>query len=453
MTNTARHNSQLRPLSLFRTAFTTLVRRLKVLVSRSPLTKRGILLSLLACYLLLGPVASNSDIVSASLAYGLLTTIASVFILVTIGAFSLRSLALCSITPSSERSISGTETRIIFTVHPLRVPPGTWLEISLLFAHGDPPSRALRISGSSSRERKIHLDLTFPHRGAWDITAIKYSLGDITGCARYSWKAPYSDVINIYPPTVVDTSLPLLSSTQRPGDTVTDTLNRQGDPFDIKPYHPSDGIKRIVWKAFAKSGELLSRHPEASINPEGFVTIMTLARPQDDDICSKVIAYTRALEELKLDLLISCEGLHGRQLVRSSQGCEELLIDSVWDACRSTRESLEQDVNAILDWCSRPSNLITVQKMILFVSGARIANPIDAARITALATWLASRGVEPVFCVSRPALRLESERKGRLQKATSLFVTRSDSQADLPSTTDYRAFLTFCLSRDWEVFV
>lgn len=453
MTNKAQHNSQLTRLGLVGSVASTSARRLKALVSRSPLTMRGILLSLLACYLLFGPVAAKSDIVSASLAYGLLATIFSVFILVTLGAFTLRSRPLCSITAPSEPAISGAETRIIFTVRPLRTPPGTWLEISLQFAHGKPPARALRISGASSRERKLHLDLTFPHRGAWDITAIQCSLRDITGLTRYSWQIPYSDVINVYPPTVSDTSLPLLSSTQRPGDTATDTLNRQGDPFDLKPYHPSDGIKKIVWKAFAKSGELLSRHPEASMTPEGFVTIITLARSEDDDICSKVIAYTRALEELKLDLLISCEGLHGRQLVRSSQGCEELLIDSVWDAAQSTRETLEQDVHALLDWCAQSAGHIAVRKMLLFVSGARIANPIEAARITELATWLSSRGVEPVFCVSRPTLRQESARPGQLHKVASLLITQPDTQSALPSATDYRAFLTACLSRDWEVFV
>jgi hypothetical protein len=189
------------------------------------------------------------------------------------------------------------------------------------------------------------------------------------------------------------------------------------------------------------------------MTPEGFVTIVTLARPEDDDICSKVVAYTRALEELKLDLLISCEGLHGRQLVRSSQACEELLIDSVWDAAQSTRETLEQDVNALLDWCAESSGHITVRKIILFVSGARIADSTEAERVTALATWLSTRGVEPVFCVSRPALQQETPRVVGLRRASALFVTSSDSQSDLPYATDYRAFLTNCLSRNWEVFV
>jgi hypothetical protein len=429
------------------------MRRVKARIARSPLTVRGLLLLCLAGYLVIGPVASKSDIVSASLAYGLMAMIASIFTLVTIGALLLRSRQLCSITGPAERATSGDETRIIFTVRPLRVPPGTWLEISLQFAHGQPPARALRISGASAHERKLHLDIPFPHRGAWDITALCCTLRDITGFVRYSWNIPYSDVINVYPPTVMDTSLPILSSTQRPGDTVTDTLNRQGDPFDIKPYHPSDGIKKIVWKAFAKSGELLSRHPEASMTPEGFVTIITLARPEDDDICSKIVAYTRALEELKLDLLISCEGLHGRELARSSQACEELLIDSVWNAAQSNRETLEQDVNALLDWCAQSSGHIAVRKILLFVSGARIANTVEAARITALANWLSTRGVEPVFCVSRPALRQEVEHHGHIQKAASVFVAPKSSHSDLPSATDYRAFLTNCLSRGWEVFV
>jgi len=234
---------------------------------------------------------------------------------------------------------------------------------------------------------------------------------------------------------------------------VTDTLNRQGDPFDIKPYHPSDGIKKIVWKAFAKSGELLSRHPEASMTPEGFVTIVTLARPQDDDVCSKVIAYTRALEELKLDLLITCEGAQGRPLARSSSECEELLIDSVWDARLSTSETLERDTNALLDWCAQSSSQIAVRKLLLFVSGARVADAAEAARVTALATWLSAQGIEPIFCVSEPAIYHDATRAGRLHTARSLFVAPERNTTTLSDIRDYQAFLTSCLSRNWEVFV
>lgn len=431
----------------------SLPRRARALFSRSPLTGRSAALLGLAGYLLSGPVATRSDIVSASLAYGLIATIASVFILVTIGALSLRARPVCSLTGPSERATSGIETRMILTIRPLRVPPGTWLEIAPIFAHEQPAARALRISGASTRERKLHLDFTFSHRGAWDITSLRCSLRDITGFVRYEWSIPYSDVITVCPPFISDTTLPLLSSTQRPGDAVTDTLNRQGDPFDIKPYHPSDGIKKIVWKAFAKSGELLSRHPEASMTPEGFVTIVTLARPQDDHICSKVIAYTRALEELKLDLLITCEGARGRPLARSSSECEELLIDSVWDAAISTSETLERDTNALLDWCAQSSGQIVVRKLLLFVSGERVADPDEAARVTALATWLSTQGIEPVFCVSEPGTYHDTTRAGRLHAARSLFVAPEHDATALTGIRDYRAFLTSCLSRNWEVFV
>lgn len=433
--------------------FTSLIGWVRAILLRSPLTVRSLVLLSLAGYLVWGPVASRSDIVSAALAYGLIAVISSVFLFVTIGAYLLRTRPLCSIQGPSERATSGHETRIIFTFRPLRVPPGMWLEISPQFAHEQPSARALRISGASNQERKLHLDFIFSHRGAWDITELRCSLRDITGFVRYSWSIPYSDVITVYPPIVSDTTLPLLSSTQRPGDAVTDTLNRQGDPFDIKPYHPSDGIKKIVWKAFAKSGELLSRHPEASMTPEGFVTIITLARPQDDDICAKVVAYARALEELKLDLLITCEGAHARSLARSAHECEELLVDSVWDAALSSSTTLESDANALLDWCAQASGNITVRKMLLFVSGARIADTNEATRITALATWLSTQGIEPVFCVSEPATRLNVTHTGYIQRATSLLIAPPEIPSSLTDAHDYRAFLTNCLARNWEVFV
>ncbi len=427
--------------------------RVSSIVRRAPLTLRSTVLLGLAMYLLSGPVANRSDIVSASLAYGLLATIASLFTLVTIGAYLLRSRPLCSITAPSERAVSGITTRLIFTVHPIRVLPGTWLEISPEFAHEQPAARALRISGASTHERKLHLDYIFPHRGAWDISALNCSLRDITGFARYSWSIPCTDVVTIYPPSVSDTTLPLLSSTQRPGDSVTDNLHRQGDPFDIKPYHPSDGIKKIVWKAFAKSGELLSRHPEASMTPEGFVTILTLARPEDDDICSKVVAYTRALEELKLDLLITCEGANGRPLARGSHECEELLIDSVWDSTRLTSTHLEQEANALLDWCTQGPGHITVRKMLIFVSGTRVADSHEATRITALATWLSAQGIEPVFCVAEPTQLQSASPTATMQRFTSLIVAPRETTANLIDARDYRAFLTKCLSNNWEVFV
>ena len=419
----------------------------------APLTIQSTTLLLLALYLLAGPVKGSSDIVSAALALGLLAVVALVTTLVLLQGLHFRSRSLLEITTPASASFSNEGVRLILTVSPARILPGFYLECSLDFAQEGTSPTALRISGASRFERKHHLDILFPHRGSWEIRGLRCHLRDSSGLAQFSWTIPQQNAIVIAPPRVRDSHLPLLSSTQRPGDLVTDAFNRQGDPFDIKPYHPSDGVKKIVWKAFAKSGELLSRHPEASMTPEGFVTIVVLARPEDDDLCGKVTAYVRALKELQLDVVVGCEGAGSRDVATDASSCQELLIDSVWDAEHSTATSIIADTQSILDYCTQSRLKITVRKMIIFVSGARVADTEQAKRIEALAQWLETCGIEPVFCLSEPGSLATEQSTGLRERAFSLFVAPPIDTRHVTSATHYRAFLSQCLAKQWEVFV
>jgi hypothetical protein len=429
-------------------------RRIRSTLAWLPLTPQSTALLLLALYLIFGPVHASSDIVSASLAFGLLAVVTLVALFVLAQGVQLRSKPLLSVTPPGPGSHANEKVRIILTLAPVRLLPGTYLECSLDFAHPGITPHSLRISGASKLERKLPLDLSFPHRGSWEIRGLLCSLRDSAGLAQISWNIPLQNAILIDPPLVAETHLPLLSSTQRPGDLVTDTLNRFGDPFDIKPYHPTDGVKKIVWKAFAKSGELLSRHPEASMTPEGFVTIVVLARPEDDTLCGKATAYVRALKELKLDLLVGCEGSKNRELATDVSSCQELLVDSVWDAALSTPASLIEDTQAVLDYCSQSSLQISVRKMILFVAGSRVADPLQARSIEALAQWLTSRHIEPIFCLSEPE-NLSTENSLNLpQRVRTLFIANpTAAETRAVSAHSYRAFLSSCLSKQWEVFI
>jgi len=97
-------------------------------------------------------------------------------------------------------------------------------------------------------------------------------------------------------------SVPVLTSSYRAGDLISDANERRGDPFDLKPYHPSDGIKKILWKVYAKTGELISRHPEQSMTPEGQVFIFSVNNVEDDHVCGAALDYTKKLEDLSLDV-------------------------------------------------------------------------------------------------------------------------------------------------------
>jgi len=417
-----------------------------------PLTPQSSALLFVALYLLTGPVPHSSDIVSAALAFGLVAIVKLSILLVVGQGARLRTKSFISLSPPNAPVTPHELARVVLVLQPVRILPGTYLACSLEFDHEGSSPSVVKIFGSSSGERRVPLDLSLPHRGSWDVRGIRCVIRDIAGLAQFSWLIPVRSSILIAPPFISDTTLPLLSSTQRPGDLVTDMVHRHGDPFDIKPYHPSDGLKKIVWKAFAKSGELLSRHPEASMTPEGFVTIVVLARPQDDDLCGKAVAYVRSLKELKLDVVVGCEGSRGRALATDATQCEQLLIDSVWDAASTSQQSLIDATQQVLDYCRQQAQL-SVRKLVLFVAGARVTDTLEADAIRHLAAWLGHQGIEPIFCLAEPKRLLIQSHPSLVRKTLGLFVSPSESESEHLSADNYRAFLTSCLARQWEVFI
>ncbi len=421
--------------------------------SLGPLSVRCLLLVALGLYLLVSPVARHTDIVSAALAYGLLGTILTLAVTVAAQGLFLRRHLAVAVVPPSDEGISGEAVRVAITVPRLRLLPLLSLDLRLESSAADFPKAALRVTGFSSGDRSFTLDLTLPHRGAWPLTALRCEVKDAAGLACVSWLQPLASSIEVGPPEAGETRLPLISSTQRPGDLAVDVFNRQGDPFDIKAYHPSDGIKKIVWKAYAKSGELLSRHPEASMTPEGYVVMMVLARPEDDVVCSSALAYAQAVSELKLDVVAGCEGLGGRAPATSPALMRELLIDAVWDARRQAGEALQEDTVSLLDFCANQALRVQVKKLLIFCAGSRVAEPAESARILKLAGWLTLQGIEPAFCVTAPERLLSAAPRGAIGRIAPLVFEPDPAEPQGVSASQYRSFLAQCLSKQWEVFV
>jgi hypothetical protein len=213
-------------------------------------------------------------------------------------------------------------------------------------------------------------------------------------------------------------------------------------------------MKKIVWKAFAKSGELLARHPEPSMTPEGFVAICILARPEDDELCGKAISYIAALKELTLDLLVTCEGHKGRPLGHDIETSKTLLIDSVWDAAQSDNTSLETDFQALIDACSTSNSQVQLRKMVVFCAGSRLTDPAEASNVTRLAIWLDTHSIEPVFFLTQPQNLANHPSSSRLAtKAQAIFLEPASTIPPAHSASNYQNFLSTCLSKQWEVFL
>ena len=323
----------------------------------------------------------------------------------------------------------------------------------LVFERPGASAALVRVSGFADGDRRVHVDLTFPHRGEWDIRGIECTLRDVTGLTRFSWSIAQQTAVTIAPVPTHDSNLPVLSSTQRPGEMMVDIFNRQGEPFEIKSYHPSDGVKKIVWKAFAKRGELLSRHPEASMTPEGFVVIFTIAGKEGDRACAQVVAYAESLARLNLEIIASCEGANGRSAARSPEALRELLIDSVWDASPDKAGHLQQDAAELLDYCGRLTPSIKVSKLLLFISAERLALAGQAKQIEELAAWLSAQGITPVFCLTQPSAIVTLGASTKLDKLSRLLIAPAHDMSSDASVRSYQTFLASCLQRQWEVHV
>lgn len=415
-----------------------------------PLTTRSVVGLLLLLYLIVGPIRESTDIVSASLTYALLIIIALTSGAVAIQGAILKRYATLEVSPPTEPAISGEPTKLLLTISRARMLPFLFLDVTIEFENPGTTSATIRISGLRGETRSIPLESLFPHRGSWEIRGIRCSLRDVSGLAKSQWEILKPTAITVVPPTSHESTLPILSSTQRPGELVVDVFNKQGEPFEVKAYHPSDGMKKIVWKAFAKRGELLSRHPEASMNPEGFVVMLVIADREGDSACAHALAYARSLASLNLDIIAGCEGGATRTPAHSPESLLDLLIDSVWDAS-SSGSSLIAAATALIDHCGQLTPGITVNKLLIFTNAERISTPTQAKAIEALAQWLSEHGIAPVFCLTKAAGIARSETLSGLSRLACLVVTPEQPKTTEIDLAAYNSFLTACLNRQWEV--
>lgn len=434
---------------LLREVFHSLVER----PGLGPLTGRSVVTLLLLLYLLLGPVRENTDIISASLTYALLAVLLIATTMVVLHGVALKRYLAASIGAPEQPGVSGESVRVFISLRGAKILPLFSLDMRLMFEQPGASPALVRVSGFSESDRRAHVDLTFPHRGEWDIRGIECTLRDVTGLTRFSWTIPQQTAVTIAPVPTYDSNLPVLSSTQRPGEMMVDIFNRQGEPFDIKSYHPSDGVKKIVWKAFAKRGELLSRHPEASMTPEGFVVILTIAGKEGDKACAQVVAYSESLARLNLEIIASCEGANGRAPARSPEALRELLIDSVWDALPEQIGHLQRDAAALLDYCGQLTPSLRVSKLLLFVAAERLAIEGQAKQIEDLATWLSAQGISPVFCLSQPSGSIQLRSSPKFDTLAHLLVAPERNSNGESAARSYQSFLASCLHRQWEVHV
>lgn len=433
--------------------------------SSFPLTARAIIILIGTMYLFLGPIKLHDDIVSSVLASTALGLVLLGVVAVFVSGFLLRRTLKLEIIPPAtndpQRSrFLEAETPLLFVLktNAVRVIPFLALDVHIEF---DRPGELLpkfRLTGSKKKAHILTTETVFPHRGVWNAMRVRYVLGDRAGLVRYAWSEPIERELRVGPREQLESSLPVISSSNRPGDLVTDLHNRQGEMYDMKQYHPSDGMKRIVWKVFARRGELLSRHPEASMTPEGQVVLYALARSPHDDPAREMISYARKLRDLQLELFIGCEGMGDQSPARTPENALELLIESAWDADTRTEPGSQSELLRFLAASVQGHSDIQLARVVLFVAANRLSTSKDKDQLISIGTLLESQGIEPVWILSShpsdDARRKPPKRNwgvAALRRGSRLLI---QPQGTPETTSEFSMnFLETCLARKWHVIV
>ena len=430
---------------------------------RSPLTFRGAILAAFCCYLLAVPVAQQTDIVAAVFGITVLFLIVTMLGLTLVsGARIRRDFAPTLSFPTGDSAngpgegiIAGTQVGCLLKIPPVSVWPLFVLTIRLEFKEARLVVPLHRITGSFDRMTLLPLPLSFPHRGHWHLRSIEYTFGDQFGLSQLRWRQRVdqtTNTITVRPPRTYGEALPLMTSCQRSGDLVTDLHDRRGDLFDLKPYHPADGMRRIVWKIFARRGELISRQPEASMTPEGQVLVYCVAKEDEDRVCAATLQYLESLEALNIEIFLGCEGMRENAPARSASAGERLMIDSVWEAAVATPPARTDELKRLLGSVRLTMGATSsLERILFFCSAERLEEKTHADFMIALGREVETERVKPVFFLLEN-FAPSAPRKSAKPSLAHLFVAPT---APTPLTrqdrSSYERFLSTAASAGWEI--
>jgi uncharacterized protein (DUF58 family) len=427
-----------------------------------PLSMRGLLILLALSYLILSPILNESDIIASMIAALLGGLCLIVLISSAIFGFRLRKNGQLEIhVPSKSRIgsedkiIAQAEADFLIACTQITVPPLFRLKLSLQFLNeGIAPSFHI-VAGRLDSSKPIIVPITFPHRGIWQLTGIQLVLEDCFGITRQAWvDLSASDLsAQVFPRTSTAPLLPIISSTYRAGDDINHHTQRLGEPFDIKPYHPADGIKRILWKVFAKRGELVARHPEHAVTPEGHVIAFIIARRKDDALAAWSLAYFREIEALNLTMEVGCLGMEkSTALARSSAELEQILITSAFLAPKTLSYEI---IGSILETIQNRANQGFQENsasIALFFSESLLSSKETTSDLLRLIQVLGENGVTATICLRRDQIT-NLEDADSLGVVKRLFLQKEVSKAiNTNLNTESRAiFLNTCALKNLTV--
>jgi hypothetical protein len=424
------------------------------------ITLRGVLLLFFLLLLLIFPIKKDADITATIIASALFVILLyAVFATLLHGLSLKQKLQSLAVQPPlatpNDRTYARKETTLLLKLPHCKILPLFNLSLSIHFADADPQPLQYTLKGTFYEKKLLTYPITFPHRGVWRISKITCSLQGRLGLSAFSWDIKTPEVtqsFKVFPTPVSVAKLPILSSFYKAGDVITASKERRGEPLDIKRYHPSDGIKKIVWKIFARSGTLMSRHQEAASSPEGQVAVFCFARAEDDRTAAAAAAYLQRLSSADLEIVFNCEGSTA-QATNSLTIAEDRMVTEVWNVKNASPLS---EVLTFVDDIKGAQHNAHLQSILLFFDSARLSDRSFIKTLTDTADILSARQIEPIFFMigEHPIILSKPRHNNSFLNASRAHLSEWFFPEEKPpfSEEDKIAFLQLATTNNWRLF-
>lgn len=422
-----------------------------------PLSWQGLLLSFLLIYFLALPINSGNDVILTVVTFCIipllcLTLAATIFLRRRLIQHLTFKLNIAGRPEAKEPLVSQIPLNLIATVNNCRLFPFFSLELRLEWNSSITHDTTFAISSAwESRLLAANQTITFPHRGRWQIERASALLRGPLRLTRVSWQLPLPDdhfwEIGVAVPE--SQRLPIITSSSQPGDAFVDVNNRKGDYYDLKPYHSSDGLNRIVWKIYAKSGQLISRKPEPASDPEGRMLLFLWAQAEHDELAGICLRYLLAASDSEIAFTFGCHGMNNRVPAETYQQARSMIIDSVWNTeLINPADSLQSFLEALPDRSH-------YERINIFCSETMLAEDANIKTIEVLGNQAKLQGLDPVFVIPKlwNVKYKEDVTHTMMELAIrSRLVTRSSQDTIyLPPPVLLSAFEDVCSRNQWKL--
>lgn len=287
-------------------------------------------------------LSESVDLIAGMISTGIITLVVTIYLFLLINIFINRRRTYI-LSGKPETYIGNIQLEL--NTNSFKILPLLATNFILIFdtKHVRPWETSVSSIGS---QKQIIFESAISIPAIYQIQEVELIYGDILGLFKFNKTINKAFTFKAFCNSIPFTD-EILSSYVTSGDTNYHEKSLLGDYYEFKPYHPSDGTKLIIWKTFARTGELVARAPEMSSNPSGSV-LCFFACGRNPKLYKLAMGLLEQIEflDLKADYVFEGEPT----IFNSLPDFKENLVASTWkglDSIQSSEESLSSLINQI----------------------------------------------------------------------------------------------------------